>query len=107
MPEHATEIEQYTNASLKSKSQTKLRQTKREYSKLIKAMKKAESSIQPVLSIFNDQVLYLKHNLNAQAIQSLEGELDEIELNVSRLIKEMNRSIDEANSFISSMNTGA
>ncbi len=105
--EWATEIEQYTNASLKSKSQTKLRQTKREYSKLIKAMKKAESSIQPVLSIFNDQVLYLKHNLNAQAIQSLEGELDEIELNVSRLIKEMNRSIDEANSFISSMNTGA
>ena len=105
--EWQTELEQFTNASLKSKSQATLRETKREYAKLIRAMKKAEASIKPVLNIFNDQVLYLKHNLNAQAIKSLEGELDEIELNVTRLINEMNRSIDEANSFISSMNTGA
>ena len=101
--EWQTELEEFSNASLKQKSASKLRQTKSEYTKLIRSMKKAESRIKPVLTIFNDQVLYLKHNLNAQAIQSLEGELAEIETNVVRLISEMNRSIDEANRFISSM----
>ena len=103
--EWETELEQYTSASLRSKNAATLRQTKTEYNKLIRAMKKAESRIQPVLNIFRDQVLNLKHNLNARAIQSLEGELGEIETNVNRLISEMNRSIDEANRFISSMST--
>jgi len=98
------ELEQYSSASLKRKSNEQLLKTRQQYNKLIRAMKKAESSIQPVLTIFNDQVLYLKHNLNAQAIQSLKGELNEIESNVTRLIAEMNRSIDEANRFIDSMN---
>ncbi len=105
--EWEVELEQFSNASLKSKSASKLRETKSQYSKLIRAMKKAESRIQPVLTIFNDQVLYLKHNLNAQAIQSLEGELGEIEMNVTRLISEMNRSIDEANRFINSMSSSS
>ena len=105
--EWETEIEQYSSASLKQKSKSKLITTKRQYSKLIRAMKKAEASVKPVLTIFRDQVLYLKHNLNAQAIQSLKGELGDIELNVGRLITEMNKSIDEANRFISSMNTGS
>ena len=98
------ELEQYSSASLRQKSNEQLLKTRRQYNKLIRAMKKAETSIQPVLTIFNDQVLYLKHNLNAQAIQSLKGELNEIESNVSRLIAEMNRSIDEANRFIDTMN---
>lgn len=97
------ELEQYSSAKLKQDSSRKLRETRSQYNKLIRAMKKAESTVQPVLTIFKDQVLYLKHNLNAQAIQSLKGELNEIEINVSRLIDEMNRSIDEANRFIDSM----
>ena len=97
------ELNQYTSTSLKQKSSYKLQQTKKQYAKLIRAMKKAESAVHPVLSIFKDQVLYLKHNLNAQAINSLKGELTEIESNVSRLLTEMNRSIDEANRFIESM----
>lgn len=101
------ELNQYSNASLRQKSARKLKDTQSQYSKLIRAMKKAESSVQPVLTIFKDQVLYLKHNLNAQAIQSLKGELTEIETNVGRLITEMNRSIDEANRFIASMNAGS
>jgi hypothetical protein len=101
--EWQTELDEYSSSSLKQKSQAQLLKTRQQYNKLIRAMKKAESSIQPVLTIFKDQTLYLKHNLNAQAIQSLKGELNEIETNVTRLIEEMNRSIDEANRFIDSM----
>ena len=67
-------------------------------------MKRAKSKIEPVLSTFRDQVLFLKHNLNAQAISSLQGELVSIESNVKSLIKEMEKSIKEADSFIDTMN---
>jgi hypothetical protein len=66
------------------------------YAQLIGAMKRAEKKIDPVLAAFKDQVLYLKHNLNAQAIASLQSELASIETDVAKLIKEMEASIREA-----------
>ena len=97
------ELEQYTSPTLKSKSEQKLRITKNRYAKLIDAMERAESKIQPVLAAFKDQVLFLKHNLNAQAIASLQNELDTMESEIAALIKEMERSINEADMFIQSM----
>ena len=97
------ELDQYTSSSLKQSSARKLRETQKKYAQLIGAMKRAEGKIDPVLSAFRDQVLYLKHNLNAQAIASLQSELTSIETDVAKLIKEMETSIKEANAFISSM----
>ena len=57
----------------------------------------------PVLDSFRDHVLFLKHNLNAQAVASLQGELGGIESDVGRLIREMEASIAEAQSFIQQM----
>jgi hypothetical protein len=97
------ELEQISNASLRSKSAAQLKISKRRSADLIKAMKRAESRMEPVLSSFRDHVLYLKHNLNAQAVASLQGELGGIESDVGRLIEEMERSIAEAQSFIKTM----
>jgi hypothetical protein len=97
------ELNQYTSSSLKRSSARKLRDTKKKYAQLISAMKRAEKKIDPVLAAFQDQVLYLKHNLNAQAIASLQSELASIETDVARLIREMEVSIKEADAFISSM----
>ncbi len=97
------EITQYSNPTLKQSSQEKLNTTKSYYRQLISTMKDAESRIQPVLTIFNDQVMYLKHNLNAQAITSLKGELKMLQSNVSVLVAAMEKSINEANTFISNM----
>ena len=47
-----------------------------------------------------DYVLYLKHNLNAQAIGSLKDETLQIEKDISDLINQMNRSIQETEHFI-------
>jgi hypothetical protein len=57
----------------------------------------------PVLGRFRDYVLYLKHSLNAQAIASLQGESQNIQGDISRLIEEMNRSIANADEFIKSL----
>ncbi len=100
------ELKEYTSANLRKSSQTKLTKTRSQYAKLIKAMKRAERKMPPVLGKFKDQVLFLKHNLNAQAISSLKSELGTVESNINALIKEMESSIKQADTFISSMHTG-
>ncbi len=94
------ELSQYTSSKLRNESRVKLSKTKSKFKRLVAAMRKAEKKIDPVLDVFRDQVLYLKHNLNAQAIASLKSELDTLEADIGRLIKEMQKSIDEADAFI-------
>ena len=101
--EWGEEINQYTSTKLKADSKKKLSATRARYAKLIKAMKRASSKMDPVLAAFKDQVLYLKHNLNAKAIAALEGELTTIRTNVDRLVKDMEASIAEADAFIKTL----
>jgi hypothetical protein len=54
----------------------------------------------PVLSRFKNRVLFVKHNLNAQAIASLKGTEIELGGEIEKLIKEMEASIAEADQFI-------
>ncbi len=100
------EIDTYQSAQLRRESSRKFDATEDKYEDLLKAMRKAEARIDPVLSAFRDQVMFLKHNLNARAISSLKGELVVVEQDVSNLIREMEASINEADKFIQSMNAG-
>ena len=101
--EWQTELDQYTSDSLRRSSARKLKQTQRQYSQLIGAMKRAENKMEPVLLAFHDQVLFLKHNLNARAIASLQTELVSVEAEVNSLIRDMEASIKEADVFIATM----
>ncbi|MDP8245467.1 MAG: DUF2959 domain-containing protein [Candidatus Hinthialibacter antarcticus] len=101
--EWETELEEYTNAKLRNASESQLRQTRAKYTKMMASMQKATLSMDPVLAALKDQVLYLKHNLNARAIASIQQEANQVEEDVKRLIKEMEKSIDEANKFIKEM----
>ena len=98
--EWENEIEQISTASLRSSSQRQLEETRRRYKDLQAALKKAESAMDPVLVKFRDYVLFLKHNLNAQAIASLKGEAASIQVEISKLIDEMSTSISRADEFI-------
>ncbi len=101
--EWKTELGQYSSADLRRKSEEKLSQTKARYNEMLGAMKKAEQRIDPVLKPLRDQVLYLKHNLNARALAAIKGELVKVDAQVDQLVKDMNKSIAEADKFIQSM----
>ncbi len=101
--EWETELGQYSSADLRRKSQAKLTQTKSRYREMLGAMKRAEQRIEPVLKPLRDQVLYLKHNLNARALSAIKGELVKVDAQVDQLVKDMNRSIAEADKFIQTM----
>ncbi len=104
--EWAAEIDDYSDASLRRDSERLLSETRRRYTTLMRAMRRAEEAMAPVLETFEDQVLFLKHNLNARAIGSLRGELASIERQTSSLIGDMERAIAEADRFIASLSDG-
>ena len=97
------ELKQYSSADLKAESRRKLKTTQTKYQQLLKAMRKTESRLEPVLVAMNDQVLYLKHNLNARAIQALQQEVVKIDKDVDVLLAAIRQAIAEADSFIKEM----
>lgn len=101
--EWANEAKSYQNAEFRRSSEAQLSETKADYSKMISAMRNAESKIEPVLVVFRDQTLYLKHNLNARAIASLQSESGKISTDVNALIAELTSAIAEADRFIAGM----
>jgi len=105
--EWESEIEQYTNPDFKRSSTSQLRATRTRYDGMLASMRRSEQSMQPVLRTFRDNVLFLKHNLNAQAIGSLKGEFASLEDEIEILIREMNRSIAESDKFIAELKAAA
>lgn len=97
------ELEEYADPGLRRQSTELLETTRDRYGDMIVAMRRAARKMEPVLEAFQDQVLFLKHNLNARAIAALQGELEALEGEIAALIDDMERSIDEANAFIEQM----
>lgn len=100
LDEWRDELNEYHDASIKRKAQSQFDDTRAKAEQLIAAMRKAEQKTEPVLGAFRDQVLFLKHNLNTQAVNSLKQESIVIEQDVSALIREMEASIAEAEAFV-------
>jgi len=101
--EWKSELSQYSNESMRRNSERQLEETRAQYTRLFESMKASEAKMAPVLAAFNDQVLYLKHNLNARAISGLQGVAADIQRDVGTLIREMEASIAESNRFIEQM----
>lgn len=100
LKEWREELNQYHDASIKARAESQFDETRRQADKLISAMRDAEQKTKPVLGAFKDQVLFIKHNLNMQAVSSLQQETKIIEQDVSALIADMEASIAEAEAFI-------
>ncbi|MCQ8821677.1 DUF2959 domain-containing protein [Pseudoalteromonas agarivorans] len=103
--EWSDELEQYKSTSLKRESSKKLAATQRQFSQLLRSMRSAESKMEPVLSSLQDNVLYLKHNLNAQAVAAIKGEFTNLKRDIQVLMNDMNKSIADSNKFIEQMNS--
>jgi predicted nucleic acid-binding Zn-ribbon protein len=97
------ENRQIETDALRQTSRQQLNDTRQRYEEMVRALKRSESGMDPVLRKLHDYVLALKHTLNAQAIAALGGESAKIQADVSRLIEDMNTSIARADEFIRQM----
>lgn len=98
--EWADELEQYQSKELRRSSKRQLQETKERYREMVSVMHQAEATMAPVLRLFKDNVLFLKHNLNAQAVGSLKSEFANLKGEIDVLIHKMNAAIDSSNKFI-------
>lgn len=102
--EWRSELAAYTDPNLRRRSEEILAETQLRYESMMRAMDRAEASMDPVLNVFRDQVLFLKHNLNSMAITAIRDELGTIEAATDDLILAMNASITEAQAFLETLN---
>ncbi len=98
--EWETEIAEYASDQLRQVSQQRLEETHARYQQLLVAMHRAEDGIQPVLTALHDQTLFLKHNLNVQAVAALDDELVALETTIAGLIQDMEAAIAQADAFL-------
>jgi Skp family chaperone for outer membrane proteins len=99
------EIKAYQDPALKRASRQKRVATEQRYNQLMKAMREAERSLKPALAVLNDQVMFLKHNLNAAALTSLKSEWPKVERDVNELLQDIRNASREAEVFLKSMKT--
>jgi type I site-specific restriction endonuclease len=105
--EWGNELTQYSSDTLRAQSQQQLANTRVRYGQLMTAMRQAASRMEPILVTFRDQVLFLKHNLNAQALRSLDLTSRSLQADIAALIRDMEKSIREAETFIREMQPAA
>lgn len=101
--EWRAEIDQYNSETLRRSSRRKYDAAQSRYAGLMQAMKRAETRLEPALIPLRDQVLFMKHNLNARAIAGLSSEVVSVQTNVDNLVRDMERAIAEADAFIASL----
>ena len=97
------EIGQFQNPQYRRESERDLAATRERTNQVVKALKRSAKTMDPVLLKLRDQVLFLKHNLNARALGSLSGTAKSLEIEVSGLIQQMQGSITEAEGYIKEM----
>jgi len=97
------EIDGMENRKLKQQSAAMLRDSRLQEASYIKSMRQTEARMTPVLKAFQDQVTFLKHNLNARAIGSLKGTSARISTDVDVLMTQMDGSMAQADALINSL----
>tara|TARA_R110002049_G_scaffold42138_1_gene126032 strand:- start:102 stop:764 length:663 start_codon:yes stop_codon:yes gene_type:complete len=98
--EWRSELGSYNNQELLAVSERQLGETKSRYNTMIAAMRTARDRLEPALRPLRDQVLFMKHNLNASALASLKGEIKIVNAEVDRLIADINKAVEQADGFI-------
>lgn len=97
------ELKLYSSDALRQDQTKKLAAARRQYAAMRQRMQAARERVDPVMSVLQDNRLFLKHSLNAQALNALRGQAGAIDADVEALIRDMQTAIDEANAFIANM----
>jgi chromosome segregation ATPase len=104
--EWESELNLYSSATLKADQKRKLALARRQFMTMRDRMQTARNRVDPVMAVLTDNVLFLKHSLNAQALAALRGQTAVLEGQVDALIRDMQVAIEEADAFISRMRGG-
>jgi hypothetical protein len=89
--------------SLRKRSEERLTKTKASYAEIRASGDKAAGLYTPVMKTLADQVTYLGHDLNPDAVASLKPDADKLNKNVHELVKAIDDTITTTNGRIGSL----
>jgi len=101
--EWESELGLYTSNALRADQEKKLALARKQFATMRMRMQIARDRVDPVMAVLSDNVLFLKHSLNAQALAALRGQAAVLEGQVAELIRDMEVAIAEADAFIARM----
>lgn len=98
-----TELAAMQAKRLKEQSRETFRVTRERYDAMHLSLVASRDGMRKVLRYFHDHVLFLKHNLNAQAMGSLGESMQEIEVSIDELKVGIESAIQEAQGFLKTL----
>lgn len=91
------------SSDLESRSERRLEDTRERYRRVSDRWREMRERYQPVTSRLEDQVVYLGHDLNADATSSLEQDAREVQAEADALFRAMDEFEAEAQGYVSSL----
>jgi hypothetical protein len=83
---------EYTDPVIRNASRQQLDASRQEYERVVTHVRRTETRTNRVIQAFGDQVRFLRHNLNQQAIGALRNPATELQLEVTDLMEEMQKA---------------
>ncbi len=96
-------VKDIKNADLEQRSEGRLETTRRRYREVSESWKGMREDYEPVLAELRDQIVYLGHDLNEDAVLSLKEDAAELEELASALFRSMEGFGSTADEYISGL----
>lgn len=98
--EWKAELKGYRTAELRRAAEADYDRTRQQYQALRDQLNETEARLQPLLDLLGDQMLSLRHSLNARTISRSSDAYTQLEHDMKSLFEEMTRANDQADMFI-------
>lgn len=98
--EWLVEANEFDSTEYRRKSLAKRGQTMRSFNKYMKSTRKIEAGMNQSLKALQDEVIFLKHNLNSQIVSQFNVKLANIEKDMEKIIVKIEKSIQGTDSYI-------
>ncbi len=101
--EWKAELGHFSSEAMRKKSETMMADTEKRTQRVIAALERVQSKMEPVLLKLQDYSLFFNHNLNPRAIATLEDTYDDFDDEVKALTQELEKAQEELGAFLVSM----
>ena len=98
--EWKSELKDYRTAELRRAAEADYDRTRQQYATLREQLNETEARLQPLLDLLGDQMLSLRHSLNARTLTQSPDAYTQLEQDMKRLSEEMTRANNQADMFI-------
>jgi len=97
----ATDLREFTSPSLLKRSEARMEATQERYNKVSESAERAHEALVTVNKAMRDHALFLGHDLNAESLEAVKGDVAEMAKDAGELDGALERCMESAQSYVS------